>query len=328
MKKRFSVLIPTYNRPEFTRQAIDSVLSQTFTEYELIVIDDGSTDSTPESLQSYGSSIRTLHQENQGPEVARNRGASEATGEYLVFLDSDDLMLPWALKTYDRIIRAFDSPAVILGAMTNFRQGPEIQGLAGPANDIEVFKYRDFLSKDVGIGISNSKIVIRKSVFEEVGGQRHSTPTTFYFEDYHLLLRAGTHGPCVIVNRPVTVAYRIHETNTVGNIDNMVHGVLSLIHSERNGHYPGGWAHLLDRYARIGGPAYEWIRKAFKSHRPGLALKLLVSSGPMVAAAMLKKTWNEFHKTATPCTLSDESRRELDADAASSGISSPGTIDV
>ena len=306
MKKQFSVLIPTYNRPEYTRQAIDSVLSQTYTDYELIVIDDGSTDSTPQLLQSYGSLIKTLHQENQGPEVARNRGAFEAKGEFLAFLDSDDLMLPWALKTYDRIIRTFDSPAVILGAMTNFRQRLDIQGHAGPADDIEVFKYRDFLSKDVGIGISNSKIVIRKSVFEEVGGQRHSTPTTFYFEDYNLLLRAGTHGPCVIVKRPVTVAYRIHETNTVGNIENMVHGVLSLIHSERNGHYPGGWARLLDRYARIGGPAYEWIRKGFIYHRPGLALQLLVSSGPMVAAAMLKKYWHLFFKTATPSILPQE----------------------
>jgi glycosyltransferase involved in cell wall biosynthesis len=306
MDKRFSVLIPTYNRPEYTRQAINSVLSQAFSNYELIVIDDGSTDTTPHLLQSYGSRIKVLHQQNQGPEAARKAGASEATGEYLVFLDSDDLMFPNALKTYDKIIRTFDSPAVILGAMTNFQQGLEMPGHAGQPNEIKVLKYRDFLSKDVGIGISNSKIVIRKSVFKQTDGFLGNTSKAYPFDDYDLMLRAGTHGPCVIVIQPVTVAYRMHETNTVGDIEKMIHGLLALIRAERRGRYPGGWNRLFDRYARIGGPAHEWIRKGFKSHRPGLALQLLVSSGPMVAAAMLKKYWHLFYKTATPSSLPQE----------------------
>jgi glycosyltransferase involved in cell wall biosynthesis len=305
MKKQFSVLIPTYNRPAYTRQAIDSVLSQTFTDYELIVIDDGSTDRTPDLLRSYGSRIQALRQENQGPEMARNRGAFEANGEYLVFLDSDDLLFPHSLKTYDRIVRVLDSPALILGAMTYFRQRQPIQCSAGQADDIKVLIYRDYLSKDIGIGISNSKIVVRKSVFDQVGGLRLTTPATFQFDDYHFLLRAGTYGPCVIVVQPDTVAYRIHESNTVGDVEKMMYGLLSLIRSERRGHYPGGRARLLDRYARIGGPAYEWIGKGLKSHRLELAWKLLVSGGPMLAAAMIKKIWHLVHKTATPATISN-----------------------
>jgi len=91
--KRFSVLIPVYNRDVYVRECIDSIFSQTFKDYEIIAIDDGSTDGTLEVLQSYGEQIKVLSQTNQGPEVARNLGASQASGEYLVFLDSDDFML-------------------------------------------------------------------------------------------------------------------------------------------------------------------------------------------------------------------------------------------
>ncbi len=305
MNRQFSVLIPTYNRPEYTRQAIDSVLSQDFADYELIVIDDGSADGTPQLLQSYGSRIKALHQTNQGPEAARKAGALEATGEYLVFLDSDDLLFPNALRTYDTVIRASGSPAVILGAMTNFRQRLDIQGHVGQPKEIKVLTYRDFLSKDVGIGISNSKIVIRKSVFTQTERLPRNTAKAYPFDDYDLMLRAGTCGPCVIVIQPITVAYRTHETNTVGNIENMIPGLLSLIHSERRGNYPGGKNRLFDRYARIGGPAYEWFRKGLKSHRPWLACKLLASSWPMVAAAVAKKTWHLFQKTSDPLILTN-----------------------
>ena len=124
MATRFSVLIPTHNREEYVRQAIDSVLSQTFTDYEVFVIDDGSTDRTPELLRSYGHRIRALRQPNQGPEAARNRAAAQASGEYLAFLDSDDLLLPGALEAYDRIIRTLDSPPLMIGAMIYFEDQP------------------------------------------------------------------------------------------------------------------------------------------------------------------------------------------------------------
>ncbi len=75
---RFSILIPTYNREKHIREAVESILAQTFTDYELLVIDDGSTDGTGEALKSYGARIRVLNQENQGPEVARNKAAQLA----------------------------------------------------------------------------------------------------------------------------------------------------------------------------------------------------------------------------------------------------------
>ena len=303
VKKRFSVLVPVYNREEYISQAIDSVLSQTFTDYELIVVDDGSSDRTPDVLRSYGARIKVVRQANQGPEVARNIGASMANGEYLAFLDSDDLFLPCALATYDKIIMAFDSPALILGAMGYFMQGQDIPTNVGCEDIVEVLKYRDFLSKDVGIGLGHSKIVIRKSIFQEVGGQRNSTPETFHLEDYHMMLRTGTYGPCVIVKQPTTILYRRHATNSLHNIEASVRGVFSLINSEHRGDYPGGRSRRFARYARIGGSAYEWIWKAWANHLPGLAFRLLISSSPMIMAAALRKLWFLFNRTTTPVIL-------------------------
>jgi hypothetical protein len=220
-------------------------------------------------------------------------------------LDSDDLFHPCALAIYDKIIRAFDSPALIIGSMSYFWQSEAVQADVGGADVIEVFKYRDFLSKDVTIGMSSSRIVIRKSVFEQVGGLRNSTPTTFHLDDYNLLFRAGTYGPCLVLKQPTTVAYRTHTTNAMGNLDAMVRGVLSLVHAERQGQYPGGRARRFARFACIGGPAYFWSRNALKGRRPGLAFKLLVCSWPMVAAAVLKKLYLRFRRD-TPSLLLGE----------------------
>ena len=110
MSVRFSVLLPVYNRENYVRQAVDSVLNQTFRDFELLVIDDGSTDRSVEILKSYGSKLKLIQQRNQGPEIARNTAAPFAQGEYLVYLDSDDFFLPFALETFDKVIRATDSP--------------------------------------------------------------------------------------------------------------------------------------------------------------------------------------------------------------------------
>jgi glycosyltransferase involved in cell wall biosynthesis len=294
---RFSVIIAVYNGAEYVRQAIDSVLSQTFEDYELIVVDDGSTDRTWDVLQSYGTQIITLHQVNQGPEAAHKLAVSAASGDYLALLDHDDLFLPWTLGIYDRVIRAFELPSLILGSMTYFAEGKDLQADSGRAGIVEVLKYQDFLAKGVGTSVSSSKIVIKKSVFKEATRLRDRLKD-FPFNDYHLLLLAGTYGPCVIVKRPTTVAYRRHVTNMSRNIEAMTRGVFSLIRAERAGWYPGGRARRFARYARIGGPVYEWSKKAFKRRLRGLALRLLISGLPMVVAAILRKSAFAFQRTS------------------------------
>jgi glycosyltransferase involved in cell wall biosynthesis len=304
---RFSVLIPVYNRAEYIRQAIDSVLSQAFSDYELIVIDDGSTDLTPDVLRSYGTRVKMIHQENQGAPAARNVGAAQAEGEYLAFLDSDDLFLPEALATYDRVIKAFDFPALVLGSMTYFNQPKYVpRNPDQTGNAIEVLAYKDFFAKEIGLGMSNSKIVMRKAVFELARARQNKASAEFHMDDHDLLLRSGTSGPCVIIIRPTTVAYRVHESNTVRNLQAMVSGTLSLVRAERCGQYPGGRARRFSRYAYIGSKVYFWIRKALKLRRPDLAFRLLRNAGPMVAAAALRKAWVKIRPSARSLVLGEE----------------------
>lgn len=93
-----SIIIPVYNREEFIQEAVDSALTQTWDEKEIIVVDDGSTDNTSQLLQSFGNKIRTIRQNNQGLSAARNTGIEAAKGDYLAFLDSDDLLNPNCLE--------------------------------------------------------------------------------------------------------------------------------------------------------------------------------------------------------------------------------------
>ncbi len=93
-----SVIIPSFNRGYILTEAIDSVLAQTYQNFEIIVVDDGSTDNTREILTPYKDRIRYFYQENQGVAAARNKGIEEAKGEFIAFLDSDDLWLPEKLE--------------------------------------------------------------------------------------------------------------------------------------------------------------------------------------------------------------------------------------
>jgi len=99
MPPRISVIIPTFNRAAWVREAVDSVLAQTFQDFELLVVDDGSTDETGAGLAPYGDRLRYLYQVRQGVSAARNRGLELAAGEWITFLDSDDLWLPRKLET-------------------------------------------------------------------------------------------------------------------------------------------------------------------------------------------------------------------------------------
>lgn len=102
----FSVVIPLYNKEKYICKAIDSVLNQSFTDFEVVICDDGSTDDSVEVVKNkYNSDrIRIIKKQNGGPSSARNRGVQEARGEWIVFLDADDLLLPNALESFARLI--------------------------------------------------------------------------------------------------------------------------------------------------------------------------------------------------------------------------------
>jgi glycosyltransferase involved in cell wall biosynthesis len=111
----FSIIIPTYNRAKLLPNAIESVLAQSYDHWELIIVDDGSTDETSEVVDKYlhDERIRYLWQENRGRSSARNIGTQNATGAYLCYLDDDDFFLPNHLETINRCIQQQPTPCIV-----------------------------------------------------------------------------------------------------------------------------------------------------------------------------------------------------------------------
>ncbi len=326
MAVRFSVVMPVYNRKKYLRQAIDSVLSQTFTNFELIAVDDGSTDGSLEILKSYGNRIKFAQQPNQGPEAACNTAAAMAEGEYIWRLDSDDFIFPHAMAIHDQIVRTFDSPPLIIGMAWQFQDGqaiPEEEARACPA---EVLECRDYLARIVQLGANS--VVMRKSVFDQIGSYGtastrnlpldtrtlgpYSERTVVVNDDYNLLLKAGTYGPCIIVQKPCTFGYRMHDDNSLRNVKAIANGILLLANSERRGEYPGGSERRWDRYAVIGGRASNWaLRYCWREGQRMFALRLLFGTFPMVAASIWKGLLRRFRTPVVPMVLPEEQFQEM-----------------
>jgi glycosyltransferase involved in cell wall biosynthesis len=299
MSVRFSVLLPVYNRENYVRQAVDSVLNQTFDNFELLAIDDGSTDRSAEVLKSYGNKIKLLQQRNQGPEIARNAAAALAQGEYLVYLDSDDLLLPFALKTFDKVIRAMHSPPLLLGSILFFREGqPPPQ--PPPPDTIEIFKFKNYASKT--ISLSSNSTIVRKSVFDAVGGgRRDTTPQTFHADDTYIQLRVGGYSPFVVIKQPCTSAYRLHIENTSKNLEALANGILRLIRLDHQGEFgKPSW----NRYACLGGRALAFAyRDCWRNGEHKLAFRLLFGAGFMVPIALCNMMLRRFRKPQEPTIL-------------------------
>src|SRR4051812_32406172 len=122
----FSIVIPTFNRARLLREALESVFAQEFTDYEVLVVDDGSTDDTQAELARHGERVRVLRQENQGQGAARNLGIEHATGSYVVFLDSDDVWFPWTLAVWRQAIHMYGGPSVVMGTPETFQHTEEL----------------------------------------------------------------------------------------------------------------------------------------------------------------------------------------------------------
>lgn len=116
-----SVVIPTYNRATYIRRAVDSVLAQTYRDFEIIVVDDGSEDDTNRILEDYAERVRYVFQDNAGPGAARNHGIRISTGAYLAFLDSDDVWMPTFLA---QTVSALEAHPGTDAATTGIYLGP------------------------------------------------------------------------------------------------------------------------------------------------------------------------------------------------------------
>lgn len=164
-----SVVIPAYNAAWCVRRAIDSVLAQDLRDFELIVVDDGSTDETPVVLASYGDRIRVLRKANGGLSSARNKGIREARGEFVAFLDADDWWLPGKLNKQVTLMRA--RPELGFSSTSARVESPE-------GRLVNVWSCADWegpflvhlFGANADVAGSGSAVIVRRSLFERIGG--------------------------------------------------------------------------------------------------------------------------------------------------------------
>ena len=185
---RVSVIVPTYDRAAFVREAIASVLQQDYPDLELIVVDDGSRDDTPAVVRGFGAAVRYVWQENRGVSAARNRGAAVSTGDLIAFLDSDDLWMPGKVSAQVGYFEAHPEAQACHTDEAWIRRGVRV-------NERRIHHKQggwQFLAALPRCLISPSTIMMRRGLWERFGGFDEGLPAC---EDYDLWLRLTAVAP-------------------------------------------------------------------------------------------------------------------------------------
>ncbi len=216
---KFSVVIPTFYRRQYVAEAVDSVLSQTFKDYEIIVVDDGSTDGTREVLQNYGGAVRLAASNRKGPGGARNVGVRLAEGRYLSFLDSDDRWAPQTLEVVDRVLEDTKSKMVWLTLHRSTSSEPwPVYGA------IDFFVGTNPFDMNGERAPTNTWGAIDKTTFNRVGGFVEDMPLE---EDTELLIRLRNLGPVAHIRNPPLLWYRVHEGQITKHVPQSLAGQVS-----------------------------------------------------------------------------------------------------
>jgi len=214
MSPFFSIIIPTYNRGSMLPKAIESVLNQDCNDWELIVVDDGSTDSTKniiENLCENDHRIKYVYQDNQERSAARNKGIENSIGKYVCFLDSDDEYLPFHLATFQKEIKNKNLPkALFFSSLIIFKNGIDIGHPIGILNNNDsIF---DYLFTE---GIYPCRVCIERSIFDKFKFRLDSV----LVEDTILWLEIASKYPIFQIQEK-TVLYYQHEENSVNKKNN------------------------------------------------------------------------------------------------------------
>lgn len=213
-----SIVMPAYNAVPYIGETLDSVFQQTFTDYEVIVINDGSPDTVEleNALDPHLNRIRYLKQKNLGAGAARNEGLRAAQGELIAFLDADDLWLPTYLEQQVEFLRQGSFDLVCADAM-HFGDSPwagktfmeAFMASAPPAGEIT---FRGLVSAEQSL--ITSGIVARRAAIVEVGLFDETLRNS---QDFDLWLRLARHGARLAYQRQVLLRYRCHEDSLSGD---------------------------------------------------------------------------------------------------------------
>jgi glycosyltransferase involved in cell wall biosynthesis len=287
---RFSIVITCYNQQEFIKDAIESVLLQACASKEVIVVDDGSQDRSLEIIKRYETSLKLLpFSTNHGVIHARNRGASIARGEYLIFLDGDDLFTPWTLDVYERLIAARRPTTIVSLARWFEGPAPVLRKDDGVPKKLEFVEYESLMAKakDRGNSIFIGSFVISQRAFHDVGGW---SPGIWHLDGHDLYAKLAYSGNAILALTPYTMLYRMHGANSMRSVAALVGAAHLIMDREQAGRYPGGRRRRFERYTWHGGTILFCTKKALRAGFYRDAFRLAARGWAMIITKIITKS--------------------------------------
>lgn len=230
-----SVIIPTYNREVLIIETIHSVLCQTYKDFEIIVVDDGSIDNTQKVIKDIGDSrVKYIFENHRGvPAATRNTGIRNAQGQYIAFVDSDDLWLPDKLERQLFVMEKFSDIALVYAQAVSWSEGViSREPLPKPSLAKSGFIFRDLFLRNF---IPSLTVMVRKKIFDTVG-YFDEDPDLIAAEDYDLWLRTARIARVYFMPE-IVAKYRIHSGNISANIENYISQSLAIVNKFRK----NGW---------------------------------------------------------------------------------------
>lgn len=232
---RFSVIIPLYNKAPYVKKALDSVLSQSFKEFEIIVVDDGSSDNSfdvaKERLNDAHVDYKLIRQNNAGVSSARNNGVAASNGDYLCFLDADDWWAPTFLERMDAFVREYPE-AGIYGTNYYYVKNGRSKVCVTTA-ETGYINYCKVYAEKLEMPLWTGALSVRRSVFREMGGFRSQLKLG---EDFDLWIRIALKYKVAFLNEPISYYYQDSDATwrLVGRLHNPENHVLwNLQHLEQ-----------------------------------------------------------------------------------------------
>lgn len=290
-----SVIIPCYNHGAFLQEALESVYAQNYPKIEIIVVDDGSTDNTKTVCQN-AEKVQYIYQTNKGLSAARNTGIKHSHGQFLLFLDADDWLLPEAIITNVNYLKAHKNVAFVSGGHEKvFVENGRVLEEKTP---VSASHYEHLLQGNY-IGM-HATVLYQRWIFE----QFLYDESLRNCEDYDLYLKIARKHP-VLHHTHKIAAYRIHNSNMSGNIPGMLQGVLNILKrqepllqtkAEKLAIQKGrrNWKNyyleaLQQKHIQKKEPVNQHVLDTFLAHKPTVYYKYLLKTKTSAMKSTVKK---------------------------------------